>query len=244
MLTRMLFRFYIHSSHNAKKIKSLLKSNEGLRREIVKLKEEGKDNHRVRVIKEMRVQVREQEAVIEALKSSMKEGGASEDDILAIIEDCTTQPKLARAPRVESLQRQVVTLTKEKTQLAQKLVKLQHKVARLGSVGEIGEGSGSLTSRSLSSEHIDSLSREDLLEHVELLEAEVHARGCSIHSLKDIVQGLQSKLRSSRSSKSRLSDAESKRKLVAKQYKDLKAQVFELVQQNEVVSQSVHRAGR
>jgi len=110
-----------------KKVKALLKTNESLQQQLRQSKREGNDSYRVKLIKSLRNQTRHQDAIIEALKTFVRDRGATDDEISDAIDETLKQPKLARGPRPETLEKKIAILNRENKALRERLQKRKRK---------------------------------------------------------------------------------------------------------------------
>jgi len=106
---------------HADKIRHLLRSNDNLQKEIEKLKSEGKDNVRVKIIKSLRLSLLESQALAEELKTLALSSGASQQQIIAAHDKVNDGIKRTRPPNVDELKQQIAELKLENVKLTRKL---------------------------------------------------------------------------------------------------------------------------
>lgn len=102
---------------HSQKVRTLLRSNDTLKKQMTQLKKEQKDNYRVKMIRNLRLKVRELESMNEVLKIHAMRKGATIDEIDDIYEGVLNEPKRARPVRPETLQREISDLKRENERL-------------------------------------------------------------------------------------------------------------------------------
>jgi hypothetical protein len=98
---------------HSQKVRTLLRSNDTLKKQMTQLKKEQKDNYRVKMIRNLRLKVRELESMNEVLKIHAMRKGATIDEIDDIYEGVLNEPKRARPVCPETLQREISDLKRE-----------------------------------------------------------------------------------------------------------------------------------
>ena len=91
----------------SEKIKILLKQNDTLRKQILNIQKESKDNIRVKKIKKLQIEIDEKLIISEAFKERLMELGLSIKDIELIVDRALKGPAKVRPPRIEELQSEV-----------------------------------------------------------------------------------------------------------------------------------------
>ena len=106
---------------NAEKVRILLRANDELKKQVLKVQRETKDNVRVKRIKRLEAEVEEKQVVFEAFKARLAAAGDTPDDIQAMVAKAIGGPARIRPPSVEELQAQVARLELEKLKMEKKM---------------------------------------------------------------------------------------------------------------------------
>lgn len=90
------------------KVNALIRSNTLLKKELAQAQKEGQDNYRVKMIKALRQQLRESQALVDELtKQLMEKSRLSEDEVGEIFDQVLSQPKLAKPNNPAKLKKDV-----------------------------------------------------------------------------------------------------------------------------------------
>ncbi len=106
---------------NAEKVRILLRANDELKKQVLKVQRETKDNVRVKRIKRLEAEVEEKQIVFEAFKARLAAAGDTPDDIQAMVAKAIGGPARIRPPTIEELQAQVARLELEKLKIEKKM---------------------------------------------------------------------------------------------------------------------------
>ena len=99
-----------------------MRSNDVLKKEVRQLRKEGSDNYRVKQIKNLRQQLRETQAISDALtRTLMDKAQMSADEVGELYDDILSQPKLAKPNNPVKLKKDVLVLQNSTTALEREL---------------------------------------------------------------------------------------------------------------------------
>ena len=105
------------------KLTAIMASNNKLQKEIRQLRKEGSDNYRVKQIKNLRQQLRESQAIADALTHTlMNKSGMKQDEIGDLYDQILSQPKLAKPNNPVKLKKDVLILQNNTQALERELV--------------------------------------------------------------------------------------------------------------------------
>jgi chemotaxis protein histidine kinase CheA len=106
---------------NADKVRLLLKANDALKTQVLKIQREQKDNVRVKRIKRLEAELEEKQIVFEAFKERLTSSGCTEADVQALVVKAIGGPARIRPPTVEELQAEIAQLKVDKLRVEKKL---------------------------------------------------------------------------------------------------------------------------
>lgn len=100
----------LHTYHQTK-LREIMKSNDLLKKQIKQLKKENQDNYRVKMIKNLRQQLREQQTICEALTNKLLNTGIAEKELNMLYDEVLSHCKLARPNATSQLKKDVSSIT-------------------------------------------------------------------------------------------------------------------------------------
>mmetsp|Transcript_14682 Transcript_14682/g.28765 ORF Transcript_14682/g.28765 Transcript_14682/m.28765 type:complete len:307 (-) Transcript_14682:63-983(-) len=229
--------------HN-KKIRMLLKSNDALKAEIIQLKKEGHDNYRVKMIKNMKQQVRELQCHVETLKKALLSKGSTIDEIDDMMVAAVNAPKRLRPPSTEQLQKQIAQLKNEKLKLQGQL-----KASKNSSSSSSSSNSGDMDMLRFGGVLGGDAARGAAIvqangdmtasERVDVLEAELLAKAKYVDELKDMLDSVQATNRKLNVVKEKFRRSEEKRIRAVEETGRLKEELLSTAADEEAVYQEI-----